>query len=77
LTREQKDLAETIARANGGQVHYKIIDAAKIAGRCREEFPGWLHKHGVLVQKQGRCKFVTVNDLAIAMTMDKAVPVGK
>jgi hypothetical protein len=77
MTREQKDLAETIAKANGGQVHFNITQAAKIAGRCKQKFPAWLHAHGVHVQKTGRGKYITVNDLVVAMTMDKAVPFGK
>jgi phage antirepressor YoqD-like protein len=74
LTREQKDLAETIAKANGGQVQFGLCKAAKIAGKGRTEFAAWLHKRGVMVEKTGRHKMVNVNDLAVAMTMGRSTP---
>ena len=64
---EALDLAITISRANGGQVLFNIKQAARIAGRHREGFAAWLHKHGVLVEKSGKSKYVNVNDLARAM----------
>ena len=74
MTRDQKELAETIAKANGGCVMFNITEASKIAGRCRATFPAWLHSRGVLVVKSGKDKWVNVNDLAIAMTMDRSSP---
>ena len=74
MTREQKDLAETIAKANGGRVMFNITSAAKIAGRCRTTFPAWLHCHGVMVQKSGKDKWVNANDLAIALFKDRVSP---
>ena len=74
MTNEQKALAETIAKANGGAVMFNITTAAKITGRCRTTFPAWLHSHGILVEKTGKDKRVQVNDLAIAITQDRVSP---
>lgn len=74
MTKEQKDLAETIAKANGGCVTFNLTKAALIAGRCRNGFPSWLHQHGVMVEKSGKDKYVNVNDLAIAMTENRVSP---
>jgi len=74
MTREQKELAEVIAKANGGQVMFNITKAAKIVGRCRTTLPAWLHGHGIMVVKSGKDKWVNVNDLAVAMTSDKRSP---
>ena len=74
MTREQRDLAETIARANGGCVMFNITAAAKIAGRSRTTFPAWLHGHGIMVQKSGKDKWVNVNDLASALMKDRVSP---
>lgn len=74
MTKEQKELAETIAKANGGAVMFNITKAAKIAGRCRTTFPAWLHSHGIMVEKTGKDKRVNVNDLAVAMTKDRSSP---
>ena len=74
MTREQKDLAETISKANGGCVMFNITKSAKITGRCRTTFPAWLHSHGIMVIKSGKDKWVNVNDLAIAMTSDRVSP---
>lgn len=74
MTKEQKDLAETIAKANGGCVMFNITKASQIAGRCRTTFPAWLHSRGVMVVKSGKDKWVNVNDLAVAMTTDRVSP---
>ena len=74
MTKEQKELARTIAEANGGCVMFNITKAAKIAGRCRTTFPGWLHDCGVQVQATGKDKRVNVNDLAVAMTTNRTSP---
>lgn len=74
MTREQKDLAETIAKANGGCVSFNLTKAAQIVGRSRNGFPAWLHQHGVMVQTSGKDKHVNANDLAIAMTTDRESP---
>lgn len=74
MTKEQKDLAETIARANGGCVAFNITKAAQIAGRCRNGFPAWLHNKGVMVEKSGKDKYVNVNDLAVAMLSERESP---
>lgn len=74
MTTEQKNLAETIAKANDGRVRFNLTRAAKIAGRSRTGFPGWLHSRGVLVEKSGKDKYITANDLAIAMTTDRVSP---
>jgi len=74
MTKEQKNLAETIARANGGTVLFNITKASKIAGRSRTTFPAWLHSHGVLVVRSGKDKWVNVNDLAMAMTANRTSP---
>lgn len=71
MTKEQKSLAETIAKANGGRVRYNLTRAAKIAGRSRTGFSAWLHSRGVMVEKSGKDKYVTVTDLAIALTKDR------
>ena len=71
---EQKNLAETIAKANGGCVMFNISKASKIAGRCRTTFPAWLHSRGVMVVKSGKDKWVNVNDLAVAMTQGRESP---
>jgi len=57
------NLAETIAKANGGQAMFNLTKAAQIAGRCRTTFPAWLHGHGIMVVKSGKDKWVNVNDL--------------
>lgn len=75
MTKERKDLAEIIAKSNGGQVMFNITKAAKIAGRCCTTFPAWLHSHGVTVVKSGKDKWVSVNDLAVAMTTDRTSPI--
>jgi len=75
MTKEQKNLAETIARANGGSVMYNFTKAAKIAGRCRTTFPAWLHSRGIMVIKSGKDKWVNANDLAVAMTTDRVSPI--
>lgn len=74
MTKEQIQLAETIAKANGGRVRYNLTRAAKIAGRSRTGFPAWLHSRGVMVEKSGKDKYVTVTDLAIALTKDRVSP---
>jgi len=74
MTREQKDLAETISKSNGGCVLFNMTRASQIAGRSRANFPEWLHKHGITVEKTGKDKYVNVNDLAVAMTSDKVSP---
>lgn len=74
MTTEQKNLAETIAKANGGAVMFNLSKASKIAGRCRTNFPAWLHSHGVTIEKTGKDKLVSANDLAIAMTTDRVSP---
>ena len=74
MTKEQKNLAEIISRANDGRVRFNLTRAAKIAGRSRTGFPGWLHNKGILVEKSGKDKYVTANDLAVAMTMDRVSP---
>jgi hypothetical protein len=74
MTTEQKDLAETIAKANGGCVMFNLTKAAKIAGRCRTTFPAWLHSRGIMVAKSGKDKWVNVNDLAVAMITDRKSP---
>ena len=71
---DQKNLAETIAKANGGCVSFNITKAAQIAGRCRNGFPAWLHKHGVMAEKTGKDKFINVNDLAVAILSDRESP---
>ena len=68
MTQQQKLLAETIAKANGGTVSFNLTKAALIAGRSRNGFPAWLHQHGIMVERTGKDKFVNVNDLAIAIT---------
>jgi len=75
MTKEQKNLAETIAIANGGSVMFNLSKASKIAGRCRTTFPAWLHQHGIMVTKSGKNKWVNANDLAIAMTTDRRSPI--
>jgi len=74
MTKEQKNLARTIAEANGGQIMFNITKAAKIAGRCRTTFPAWLHHRGIMVEKTGKDKLVNVNDLAVAMTANRTSP---
>ena len=74
MTKEQKDLAETIARANGGCVSFNITQASRIVGRSRNGFPAWLHKRGVMVEKSGKDKYVNVNDLAVAIIADRESP---
>ena len=74
MTREQMNLAETIAKSNGGQVMFNLTKAARIAGRCRTTFPAWLHGRSVMVVKSGKDKWVNVNDLAVAMTTDRSSP---
>ncbi|MDR0963400.1 MAG: phage antirepressor KilAC domain-containing protein [Clostridium sp.] len=74
MTKEQKDLAETIAKANGGCVCYNLTKAAKIVGRSRTGFPAWLQDRGVMVERSGKGKFVNVNDLAVAMTLYRVSP---
>ena len=74
MTSEQKNLAETIAKSNGGRVRYNLTCAARISGRSRTGFPAWLHERGVMVEKSGKDKYVTVNDLAVAMTKDRVSP---
>jgi len=74
MTKEQKYLAQTISITNGGQVMFNITKAAKIAGRCRTTLPAWLHECGVQVQATGKDKRVNVNDLAVAMTMNRQSP---
>ena len=74
MTKEQKILAETIAKANGGRVRYNLTSAAKIIGRSRTGFPAWLHSRGVMIEKSGKDKYVTVNDLAVAMTKNRVSP---
>jgi len=75
MTKEQKNLAETIAKANDGVVMFNITKASKIAGRCRTTFPAWLKKHDIMIIKSGKDKWVNVNDLAIAMTTDRNSPI--
>ena len=74
MTREQKDLAETISKANGGCVLFNMTRASQIAGRNRANFPAWLHKHGIMVEETGKDKYVNANDLAVAMTKNKVSP---
>ena len=74
ITKEQKDLAEIIAKSSGGRVRFNLTQAAKIAGRSRTGFPAWLHSRGVMIEKSGKDKYVTVDNLAIAMTMDRVSP---
>lgn len=74
MTKEQKELAETISKSNGGCVMLNMSKAAKIAGRCRTHFPAWLHERGVMVEVSGKDKRVSVNDLAVALTMDRRSP---
>jgi len=74
MTKEQRELAEIIARANGGCVRFNLTSAAKIAGRSRTGFPLWLHERGVMVEKSGKDKYVNVNDLAVAMTTGRVSP---
>ena len=74
MTIEQKNLAETIAKANDGQVVFNITKAAQIAGQSRTRFPAWLHERGVMVQRSGKDKRVNVNDLAGAMLKDRQSP---
>ena len=74
MTKEQRYLAETIAKANGGCVMFNITKASKIAGRCRTTFSAWLHDRGVLVVRSGKDKWINANDLAIAMTADRTSP---
>lgn len=76
MTREQKDLAEVIAKANGGQVQFNISKACKIAGIGRTNFPHWLHSRGVMVVKTGKDKLINVNDLAVAMTDQRKAPIN-
>jgi phage antirepressor YoqD-like protein len=75
MTKEQRDLAETIAKANGGCVTFNITKAAKIAGRSRNNFPAWLHERGVMVEKSGKDKYVNVNDLAGAIIFNRESPI--
>lgn len=75
MTKDAKDLAETISKTNGGCVSYNLTKAAQIAGRSRNGFPAWLHRHGVMVQTSGKDKHVNVNDLAVAITEDRESPV--
>ena len=77
MTKEQRELAQTISVANGGQVMFNFTKAAKIAGRCRTTFPAWLQECGVLVQATGKDKRVNVNDLAVAMTFGRQAPIHK
>ena len=74
MTREQKDLAETISKANGGAVMFNLTNAARIAGQSRTHFPAWLHERGVMVQRSGKDKRVNVNDLAAALLKDRQSP---
>jgi len=74
MTREQKDLAEIITKTNGGCVRFNLTKAAKIVGRSRTGLPAWLHSKGVIVEKSGKDKYVTVNDLAVAMTTNRTSP---
>ena len=74
MTKEQKDLAEVIAKANGGCVRFNLTQAAKITGRSRTGFPRWLHERGVMVEKSGKDKYVNATDLATAMMMDRVSP---
>lgn len=74
MTQEQRELAETIAKANGGCVSFNITKAAQIAGRSRNGFPAWLHKHGVMAEKTGKDKLINVNDLAVAILADRESP---
>jgi len=46
----------------------------KSQGDAAPLFPAWLHDCGVLVQATGKDKRVNVNDLAVAMTMDRTSP---
>jgi hypothetical protein len=75
MTKEQRDLAETIAKANGGCVLFNITKAAQIAGRCRNGFPAWLHENGVTVQKTNKGKYVNANDLACAILAGRESPI--
>jgi hypothetical protein len=74
MTREQLYLAETIAKANGGRVRFNLTQAAKIVNRSRTGFPLWLHERGMMVERTGKDKYVTANDLAVAMTKDRVSP---
>ena len=74
MTREQRELAETIAKANGGCVAFNITKSAQIAGRSRNGFPAWLHKHGVMAEQTGKDKLINVNDLAVAILEDRESP---
>ena len=74
VTKEQKDLAETIVNANRGRVRFNLTQAAKIAGRSRTGFPRWLHERGVMVERTGKDKYINVTDLAVAMTKNRVSP---
>jgi hypothetical protein len=74
MTREQRDLAETIAKSNGGAVMFNLTNASRIAGRCRTTFPAWLHEHGITVVKSGKDKWVSANDLAAALIENRVSP---
>jgi hypothetical protein len=74
MIKEQMQLAEIIAKANGGRVRFNLTQAAKIAGRSRTGFPAWLHGRGVMVERSGKDKYVTANDLAAAMLKDRVSP---
>ena len=74
MTREQRELAEIISKANGGQVRFNLSRAARIAGRSRTGFPAWLHERGAMVERTGKDKYINVNDLAIALTADRVSP---
>ena len=75
MTKEVRELARFISELHGGQVRFNLTKAAKIAGVTRWKMPEWLKNHGVLVQSQGHVKYVTVDDLAIAVMMGKVSPV--
>ena len=74
MKKEQRLLAQTISKSNGGQVQFNLKQAAKITGISRFTLPDWLHHRGVMVFAGGRCKYVNVNDLAVAMTFGRSSP---
>jgi len=74
MTKEQKLLAQTISKSNGGQIQFNMKQAAKIVGVSRYIIPSWLNCRGVMVFAGGRDKYVNVNDLAIAMTSGRVSP---
>ena len=74
MTKEQLELIDTIVRNNDGCVRFNLTKAAKIVGRSRTGFPGWLHERGIVVEKSGKDKYVTVNDLAVAITIGRVSP---